>query len=391
MIEIKPQLLSNSRNIWNQFKKQNELQALKNNLLNGHKNSQLGFLGGNPFKSFPVGGLPVGGWKELGRTTLGSAGDTITVSSLANKRYLMALFDLRAITANAEGRFRLNSDSATNYTVRKSYNGAPDSTVTSSANPDYTEQFATGTDAFNVGYFENYETKEKLSINHSVQGNTAGAGTAPNRMESYIKWDNTSSVINAIQALNVQAGDFNTGSEVVVLGWDPTDVHTDNFWEELGSYEVTGSAETIIDLSFTAKKYLWIQAFIKPTATMNTFMRIGNGTVDTGSNYAHRFSNNGEADGTQVSNNEGLFAVFSNTVDPKYFNTFLINNTTNEKLAITHAMTRGSAGAGNAPTRHESADKWVNTTNQMNVLQLYKNAGTGQFDVGSIIKVWGSN
>ena len=28
-----------------------------------------------------------GGWKELGRTTLGSAGDIIDVTSLADKRY----------------------------------------------------------------------------------------------------------------------------------------------------------------------------------------------------------------------------------------------------------------------------------------------------------------
>jgi hypothetical protein len=33
----------------------------------------------------------IGGWVELGRTTLGSAGDDITVSSLADKRYYMFL------------------------------------------------------------------------------------------------------------------------------------------------------------------------------------------------------------------------------------------------------------------------------------------------------------
>jgi hypothetical protein len=36
-----------------------------------------------------------------------------------------------------------------------------------------------------------------------------------------------------------QAGTFNTGSQkLVVLGWDPADTHTSNFWEELASVEL---------------------------------------------------------------------------------------------------------------------------------------------------------
>ena len=37
------------------------------------------------------GGAGVGGWVELGRTTLGSGADSIDVSSFADKRYLMLL------------------------------------------------------------------------------------------------------------------------------------------------------------------------------------------------------------------------------------------------------------------------------------------------------------
>ena len=39
--------------------------------------------------------------------------------------------------------------------------------------------------------------------------------------------------ITDVEVVNTNAGSFDSGNEVVVLGWDPADTHTDNFWEEL--------------------------------------------------------------------------------------------------------------------------------------------------------------
>ena len=86
---------------------------------------------GNSFLSFgvaPVG--EIGGWIELGRTTLGSTSDTVTVSSLADKRYLMILSNSLNSGAIA-GRLRLNTDSGSNYAYRASDNGGADFTATS--------------------------------------------------------------------------------------------------------------------------------------------------------------------------------------------------------------------------------------------------------------------
>jgi len=57
-------------------------------------------------------GIPAvsGGWKELARTTLGSAGDTISVASLADKRYYMVLVD-KQNSGEASDTFRFNNDS----------------------------------------------------------------------------------------------------------------------------------------------------------------------------------------------------------------------------------------------------------------------------------------
>jgi hypothetical protein len=58
------------------------------------------------------------------------------------------------------------------------------------------------------------------------------------------KWANTSNPID--DSLNFKRSikwRFCTGSEVVVLGWDPADTHTSNFWEELASVELGSQVE----------------------------------------------------------------------------------------------------------------------------------------------------
>ena len=72
-----------------------------------------------------------GGWKEIGRTTLGSSGDNISVASLPDKRYLMFLTYNTATGGSAIQRVRLNSDTGSNYARRNSWDGGADSTATS--------------------------------------------------------------------------------------------------------------------------------------------------------------------------------------------------------------------------------------------------------------------
>ena len=55
-----------------------------------------------------------GGWKELDRTTLGSAGDTISVTGLADKRYLMILGS-KIPSGSSDLVYRFNADANNNY------------------------------------------------------------------------------------------------------------------------------------------------------------------------------------------------------------------------------------------------------------------------------------
>jgi len=323
-----------------------------------------------------------GGWKEVGRTTLGSSGDTISVSSLPDKRYYMLLTDSRP-SGNLNVGHRAGNgsiDTGNNYAKRPSINGASDITTHVNNNNFLEIDGLNHTDnMFSVNYLSNLSSKEKLGIGHSVRQNTAGAGNAPNRTEYVGKWANTSDVIDTLQTINFGSGDLTSGSELVVLGYDPDDTHTDNFWEELATASGTGSS---LDTgTFTAKKYLWVQCFCDGTSSTNINYQF-NG--DTGNNYAHRESINGASEATGINNS--TTDNLTNTGTGTFFtNMFIVNNSSNEKLWINHGM-QATTGAGNAPARRETVGKWTNTSDQ--ITRIVANSA---FGTDSFIKVWGSN
>ena len=323
----------------------------------------------------------VGGWVEVGRTTLGSAGDNIDITSLPDKRYYMYLLH-RDTSGSTSARMTFNGDDASsnqNYSTRY----ASDGTEYTAINQDYVSQHTSASqDSFTCGYIANKSSNEKL-----VQSWIVGNASPPSRYEQFWKWDNTSNAINRIDIFNHLSGDFASGSELVVLGWDPADTHTTNFWEELASVELSSASDDISSGTFTAKKYLWIQGYIKQDESTASNMRMQFNS-DTGSNYAERQSTNGGSDTTGVSadhiptSDGGKFGNF--------FNAFIINNSSNEKLAIIHGTSVNTEGAGTAPTRREIVGRWANTSSQITSCRIFRTVG-GQYQSGTILKVWGAN
>ena len=332
----------------------------------------------------------VGGWVEVGRTTLSSAGDTISVTSLSDKRYYMWLVDTTATGGNVELKTRANNDTGSNYAFRYSSDGGSDTAQSGYPHSGlgYYDGLGSGESGFTVGSTANLSGKEKLTIGHHVSNKAGtGAGTAPNRVEAVGKWANTSSALNRIDYYNDDAGDFTSGSEVVVLGWDPSDSHTTNFWEELADTTFTSSG--VSAQTFTAKKYLWFQFWFASDASGNgQYFQLGDtGGIDTGSTYARRFSINGGTDSTSASQSKIYFAPQTGAVT-HFVNMFMVNNASNEKLVIINATTNNGSGAGNAPQRRETVGKWVETTNQCDRITIATDAGTF---TGGQLKVWGSD
>ena len=344
-------------------------------------------------------GIPAvsGGWVELGRTTLGAADTNIEVSSLPDKRYYMVLsqgLSNPSVTYQQPG-LQLGSgsvDSGSSYSQRYSSDGATDAT---NNNAGYVIGWAnTGApqyDGFNMAYISNKSDKEKLIQMHNISGQASGAGNAPSRNEVAGKWRNTSNPLDTVNMFNAGGTDaFNTGSEVVVLGWDEDDTHSTNFWEELASVDLSGGAADLIDSgTFTAKKYLWIQLYVSTTGGAVSQRLTFN--ADTGSNYASRASSDGGSDGTATSGTSiDRFNDDLVTNSGGFTNMFIVNNSANEKLAIVHAVSQEAAGAGNAPTRDEGVLKWANTSEQITRL-TFTNNKAGDMDTSTTLKVWGSN
>ncbi len=337
-----------------------------------------------------------GGWKEVGRHKLTSAGDTIDITSLDNKRYYMVLQNILGNGSEINPNITFNGNASALYPIVRN-NGATstDNAFISNYSYLYNGHGGTNSDRFIVGYIANKSDREKLYQHHQCMNtNRSNASTAPDMNDVAGKWRNSSDAINRITVTNNATGDFIADSEVVVLGWDPADTHTTNFWEELASFEVTGSAVADFDSgAFTAKKYLWVQAYIKSDGgNISPRLRLGSsGTIDSGSAvYATTSASNGGGSTDAITRTDMVTSISSLTT-PCFINAFIVNNTSKHKLVIHQAVHQGAVGIGNATQRRQGVSKWENTSNQCNIVGFHDNDSYTNMAAGSIIKVWGSD
>lgn len=341
----------------------------------------------NPFISFPASGA-LGLYQELGRTS-GSGTDSITVSSFSAKPYLMILCHLIPTGGTISGGdLRFNSDSGSNYARRYSTNG--DSDVTAVNEAVLSGIGTTSQDQWICWFISNTTSDEKLVQSFGSGGiyqSGSGASNAPNRREVAGKWTNTSDQITTVEVRNNGSGNFDSGSEVVVLGCDPADTSGASVWEELASVELSVAADEIDTGSFTAKRYLfteWVTP--KVDGVTNPKLRFND---DSGSNYASRHSFNG-SENTETSFPYGRLDESGNNTGMVYGYMFSANKSDREKLTMVQSTNQNTAGAGTASDRTNASVKWSNTSSQINDIKIVEVGGdAGKFAIGSTVKVWG--
>ena len=178
--------------------------------------------------------------------TLSGTSDTITISDLNARKFNQFLCHHLQTGGYPQTHLRLgygSVDSGSNYSARYSYNGGTDATATSSTDIRLLNAVDTN-EGFNVGYYINIASEEKLLMSFGIHANTSGAGTAPAREEDVGKWVNTSNQSDNIQIVNLNTGDYTTGSNLTVLTGDETET-------------VTLQDGTIFEETDTNKAYIW--------------------------------------------------------------------------------------------------------------------------------------
>jgi hypothetical protein len=140
-------------------------------------------------------------------------------------------------------------------------------------------------------------------------------------------------------------------------------------WEKLGSITLTGSQSDNQLTGLTSKKFNQIIGHVISGVGANQVeFQFGNGSIDTGTSYAFRKSNDGATDVTSASTS--VFKLHhSSSQEDKFFVLHIINISAEEKIGIGHLIAGNTAGAGTAPKRAESVGKWANTSNQFDIIE----------------------
>jgi hypothetical protein len=191
----------------------NQATLIDNNVL------EAGSIDSNKIDFTTSGGI---WWEELGRTTLGSTNDNITVSGLSAKKYLKLIISSIASGGTVRHGIMFNGDAGNNYAWSRidiqttTANGTLTTTNLLSGSP----VIASGEHGFGVAEIYNPATTPKFT---TFEGISRGAtvGTAPTKRTGTGIWYNTSVPITEVIINKADgSGTFGVGSGLIVLGHD---------------------------------------------------------------------------------------------------------------------------------------------------------------------------
>ena len=157
-------------------------------------------------------------WAKNGTTTLGGTADSVDNTFDSSLKFNVQLTHKLA-SGDCQTGITFDDSSSSDYARRQSTDGGSDVTGTSiSVIPATLNR---GVDQFDIGYFINIATEEKLYIGFGVNVNSAGSANAPRRNEVTFKQAQTSTQIASYTITNTAgSGDYAADTNVTNLGTD---------------------------------------------------------------------------------------------------------------------------------------------------------------------------
>ena len=340
-------------------------------------------------------------WKYIDSQKLDGTDSTIELDfSSGTKQNIMVLIAWARDSGTNDPKLQLGGDAIdqtdTVYAQRGNHNSGTDFKNDSDDDCNFVAKWATGTGSgvrnFEVHTFSNYAGGLKLGESISAFGGTTGADNAPNLLMNVFAYNKTDGQVGYISYGASDAGYtsntvFSDDSEIVILGCDDSTSASadDNFWEELGQYTLTEAGDTIDSGTFTAKKYLWFEAWTSGDNTEATF-RFNNIATET---YASGRDNDGTFD-EQIEQEQAKCNASGDAQFGTYTIGYVYNVAGQEKMCVTTQI--ASEGEdGTKPRRATTATRWVETTNPITSIQMINMNAGGDFAIGSRIRVWGGS
>lgn len=163
-------------------------------------------------------------------------------------------------------------------------------------------------------------------------------------------------------------------------------------WAKDGTPETLTSPSSTITISdLTPTTFVVVLQHLFRSALAPDASQLGNGSIDSSSNYTTRYSNNGNTDIPNTIQSSCIDYTPSFSGEDSFSIVYLINIATEEKLIVKFRVGESSSGAGTPPSRSENYSKWVNTTNQTDHYQSNRTVDAGNFITDSNISALGTD
>lgn len=158
---------------------------------------------------------PIGGWEEIGRTTLTVAADTISAASFAAKNYLMVMIYIENTVNTTTADLEFNNDASAIYKYRYSVSGGTEVTASTDTKIDrITNATGAAGKSLTIFWIANYTVTSKIG-----HYKTMSSSTDIRRLDGTFLYS-TATRITRVDVDNTASGDFGIGSEIVVFGRD---------------------------------------------------------------------------------------------------------------------------------------------------------------------------